>query len=130
MGDQELPWKLRIPGDIDEEHEHEHEHTRSQHTPAAPTTTLTTTTTTPAPPTTITPAITPNNGDNNTKETAHAHKQTTIRTINEGQSPIELPAPGQSGGKDEESSDEELVMSSTAYPGQEWRPAGLSGWEY
>ncbi|ODM18556.1 hypothetical protein SI65_06428 [Aspergillus cristatus] len=130
MGDQELPWKLRIPGDIDEEdeHEHEHGHTRSQDPAPPTTTTLTTVTTTPAPPTATTPAITPNNVENNDNEAAHQH--TTIRTINEGQSPIELPAPGQSGGKDEESSDEEVVMSSTAYPGQEWRPAGFSGWEY
>jgi len=130
MGDQELPWKLRIPGDIDEEHEHEHEHehTRSQG-PAPPTTTaLTTVTTTPAPQIATTPAITPNKDETNDNEAAHQQK--AIRTINEGQSPIELPAPGQSGGKDEESSDEEVVMSSTAYPGQEWRPAGFSGWEY
>lgn len=124
MGDQELPWKLRIPGDIDEENEHEHKHSCSQPTPCAnPTTDLTTVATTPAPPTATTPAITPKNFENNDNEAA-------IRTINESQSPVELPAPGQSGGKDEESSDEEVVMSSTAYPGQEWRPAGFSGWEY
>lgn len=37
--------------------------------------------------------------------------------------PVELPVPG-------DDSSEEIVMSSTAYPGQEWRPAGFSGWEY
>lgn len=127
MGDQELPWKLRIPGNINEKHEHEH--TRSQD-PAPLKTTLTTNTTTLAPPAATTPAIAPSNDNKNEKETTDAHQQTTIRTINEGQSPIELPAPGQGSGKDDESSDEEVVMSSTAYPGQEWRPAGLTGWEY
>ena len=26
-------------------------------------------------------------------------------------------------------SEEEIVMSSTSYPGQEWQPGGLAGWD-
>ena len=36
--------------------------------------------------------------------------------------PVELPVPG-------DDSSEEIVMSSTAYPGQEWRPSYVEGWD-
>jgi hypothetical protein len=46
-----------------------------------------------------------------------------IRTINALQGPVELPA------RTDDNSSEEIMMSSTAYPGQEWRPLGFSEWE-
>lgn len=36
--------------------------------------------------------------------------------------PVELPVPG-------DDSSEEIVMSSTAYPGQEWRPSCVESWD-
>jgi hypothetical protein len=36
--------------------------------------------------------------------------------------PVELPVPR------DDSSEEEVVMSSTAYPGQEWQPSGFENW--
>ncbi|KAA8645860.1 hypothetical protein EYZ11_006567 [Aspergillus tanneri] len=41
------------------------------------------------------------------------------RALNRNDMPVELPVRG------EDESSEEIVMSSTAYPGQEWRPLGL-----
>lgn len=89
VGDQELPWKLSIPGDT------------SGGTGDAAATTDT------------------DAGDGG----GDKHPQRgQIRAINEGQPPVELP--------DHKEDDEEIVMSSTAYPGQEWKPDGLSQWEY
>ncbi|KAL4897580.1 hypothetical protein BDV59DRAFT_197863 [Aspergillus ambiguus] len=45
------------------------------------------------------------------------------RSVNASESPVELPVRA-----DDDSSDE-ITMSSTAYPGQEWKPPGYSGWE-
>lgn len=39
-----------------------------------------------------------------------------------GDCPVELPASG-------DTSDDEIVMSSTAYPGQEWQPSNLGHWD-
>lgn len=52
----------------------------------------------------------------------HPHRDEG-RAINETLSPIELPVT-----KDDSS--EEILMTSTAYPGQEWKPAGFGGWEH
>ena len=87
VGDQELPWKLSIPGDS-----------------------------------TTDTAAAAADGDN--KHDKHPQRG-QIRAINEGQPPVELPEH-----KDKDDEGEEIVMSSTAYPGQEWRPDGLSQWEY
>ncbi|KAI9045659.1 uncharacterized protein KD926_008076 [Aspergillus affinis] len=46
------------------------------------------------------------------------------RVLNRTDMPVELPVKG------EDESTEEIVMSSTAYPGQEWKPLGLGEWEY
>lgn len=73
------------------------------------------------------PPIPPTTGDGNgegeregeeeERETTHPHRGQG-RTVNETQSPVELPV-----GNDDSS--EEIVMTSTAYPGQEWRPTGF-----
>lgn len=92
VGDQELPWKLSIPGDT------------SGGTGDA-----------------AAAATDADAGDGG----GDKHPQRgQIRAINEGQAPVELPDH-----KDKDNDDEEIVMSSTAYPGQEWRPDGLSQWE-
>ena len=54
------------------------------------------------------------------KDTGHPHREGGA--INETLS-VELAAT-----KDDSS--EEILMTSTAYPGQEWKPAGLQEWEY
>lgn len=64
--------------------------------------------------------------DNHNHTTVNENENTrprTIRTVNETQ-PVEL-----LGTKHDGHDEEEVVMSSTAYPGQEWRPAGLARWE-
>lgn len=91
VGDQELPWKLSIPGDTS--------------------------------PGTSDAAAAAAAADADTGDGSDKHPQRgQIPAINEGKAPVELP-----GHKDND--DEEIVMSSTAYPGQEWRPDGLSQWE-
>lgn len=95
VGDQELPWKLSLPGDT-------------------------------SPGTSDAAAAAAAAADADTGDGSDQHPQRgQIRTINEGQPPVELPSH-----KDKDDEGEEIVMSSTAYPGQEWRPDGLSQWEY
>ncbi|KAF9892807.1 hypothetical protein FE257_000396 [Aspergillus nanangensis] len=45
------------------------------------------------------------------------------RSLNNIDAPVELPV------RREDDSGEEITMSSTAYPGQEWRPLGFSEWD-
>ncbi|GES57648.1 hypothetical protein ATEIFO6365_0001093700 [Aspergillus terreus] len=45
------------------------------------------------------------------------------RSVNTSGLPVELPV------RADDDSSEEITMSSTAYPGQEWKPLGYSGWE-
>ncbi|OJJ48155.1 hypothetical protein ASPZODRAFT_1529667 [Penicilliopsis zonata CBS 506.65] len=54
-------------------------------------------------------------------DAAHSHLA-GARALNEPEAPVELPATA-------DDSSEEIVMTSTAYPGQEWRPSGFSSWE-
>jgi hypothetical protein len=53
----------------------------------------------------------------------HPHRG-EARAINPEDAPVELPVQW------DDDSGEEITMSSTAYPGQEWKPLGFSGWEY
>lgn len=46
---------------------------------------------------------------------AHPHREGEARTLNERAEPVELPLT-------RDDSSEEIVMSPTAYPGQEWTP--------
>ncbi|KAL4873545.1 hypothetical protein BDV12DRAFT_182331 [Aspergillus spectabilis] len=139
IGDQELPWKITIPGDADEVtantsaswrretegvlngtrlptyQEDVKEHGTLQRTPAekrAP----------PFPhPTTV--SIEPNPSQINPTSPEHPHRS-GARAINTLQTPVELPV------RTDDNSSEEIMMSSTAYPGQEWRPLGFSEWEH
>lgn len=54
-----------------------------------------------------------NRGTTSEYETRPVHIKNTI--------PIELPVPN-------DHDEDEIVMSSTAYPGQEWQPAGFEQW--
>ncbi|KAL2831094.1 hypothetical protein BDW59DRAFT_6733 [Aspergillus cavernicola] len=139
VGDQELPWKITIPGDSDETtadpsaswrqetvgvlngarlptyQEDAEEHVHPEHPqdekwgpplpnhPAAPADT------TQPPPNNATPE--------------HPHRS-GARAINTVDAPVELPV------RTDDDSGEEIMMSSTAYPGQEWRPLGFSEWEH
>jgi hypothetical protein len=53
----------------------------------------------------------------------HPHRG-EARAVNPDDAPVELPVQW------DDDSGEEITMSSTAYPGQEWKPLGFSGWEY
>jgi hypothetical protein len=76
-------------------------------TGASPATTKTTTTTT----------IT--QGNNNRRTNSEMYE--TRPVIAKNTIPIELPVPN-------DNDEEEIVMSSTAYPGQEWQPSGFEQW--
>ncbi|KAE8355160.1 hypothetical protein BDV28DRAFT_58407 [Aspergillus coremiiformis] len=138
IGDQERPWKLTIPGETEDDtpddaltwrqettegvlqcgqlptyeedsRDHHHHHPPSQENPRDEKPPLTTITRPSTPPL-------PQSPDN------------THPTRGEGRvlnldAPVELPAP-----VDDDSS-EEILMSSTAYPGQEWKPVGFLGWQ-
>ncbi|RAL12222.1 uncharacterized protein BO97DRAFT_62679 [Aspergillus homomorphus CBS 101889] len=63
-------------------------------------------------------------------QTAHPHRPEPPRAI--VNTPIELPVPARDGADDStgdshEDDESEIVMSSTAYPGQEWKPVGFMG---
>ncbi|KAL4975218.1 hypothetical protein BDW66DRAFT_160684 [Aspergillus desertorum] len=156
IGDQELPWKITIPADGDGEdepatetlvswrhgtegvligsgigtdtdtstrlptyQEDEEEHGRSQRQPQdekqGPTIPHPLTTSEPTPP----------QAQTNTNITSpdHSHRS-GARAINALDGPVELPV------RTDDNSSEEIMMSSTAYPGQEWRPLGFSEWEH
>uniref|UniRef100_A0A093VP44 Uncharacterized protein n=1 Tax=Talaromyces marneffei PM1 TaxID=1077442 RepID=A0A093VP44_TALMA len=70
------------------------------------------------PTTTTTPSIT-TPGHNNRARNSETYE--TRPVIAKNTSPVELPVPS-------DSDEEEIVMSSTAYPGQEWQPAGFEQW--
>ncbi|KAL3475073.1 hypothetical protein BJX99DRAFT_259830 [Aspergillus californicus] len=159
-GDQQLPWKITIPGDSDEiaadpsaswrqetegvlngtgsrlptyqedAEENDHVHPQLTHSPpdekrhfpnhallpAAPI--HTTLSQLPPPPPPQPPPPPPN-----LTTSDHPHRS-GARTINTIDAPVELPV------RTDDDSSEEIVMSSTAYPGQEWRPLGFSEWEH
>lgn len=64
------------------------------------------------------------NGDRGRERTSCHPTRGQARVLNRRDMPVELPVRG------ETESNEEIVMSSTAYPGQEWKPLGLGDWEY
>lgn len=107
-GDQERPWNITIPGDANTNRRQ----SRIARKPAGPNP----------------PTVDESSGTSQAPsepptqaETTHPHRG-EARAINEAQSPIELPVT-----KDDSS--DEILMTSTAYPGQEWKPAGFGGWE-
>ncbi|KAL2866995.1 uncharacterized protein BJX67DRAFT_381324 [Aspergillus lucknowensis] len=138
VGDQELPWKITIPGDSDETtldpsaswrqetegvlngtrlptyQEDAQEHGQHQYpqdekrSPPPPNPRASLTDAPPPPP----PHPT---------RPEHPHRP-PARAMNSFDTPVELPV------RADDDSSEEIMMSSTAYPGQEWRPAGYSGW--
>ncbi|RAH52210.1 hypothetical protein BO85DRAFT_524603 [Aspergillus piperis CBS 112811] len=68
----------------------------------------------------------------NSNLSSHPHRPAPPRAL--VSTPVELPVPSADGGEDHDnasdaSSEPEIVMSSTAYPGQEWRPVGYMGYE-
>ncbi|XHG09440.1 hypothetical protein AWENTII_012496 [Aspergillus wentii] len=115
LGDQELPWKITIPGEAEEraaasssryggvggDYQYGLDMSRP-HRGSAPAMPM--------------PLVT----EDVVSSSNHPHRGQG-RAINSVRSPVELPA---------DDSSEEIVMSSTAYPGQEWRPLGLSEWQY
>ncbi|KAL4991424.1 hypothetical protein BDW68DRAFT_141752 [Aspergillus falconensis] len=149
IGDQELPWKITIPGDDDEPttdtsvswrheaegvlngtgtgtdtstrlptyQEDEEEHGPSHYQPhdekQGP----------PIPHPSTTSEPTPPQAQPVTTSRGHPHRS-GARTINASDGPVELPV------RTDDNSSEEIMMSSTAYPGQEWRPLGFSEWEH
>ncbi|KAI2842071.1 hypothetical protein CBS11350_5990 [Aspergillus niger] len=72
----------------------------------------------------------PNGPTPHTQTNSHPHRPAPPRAL--VSTPIELPVPAADGGDDHDSdasSEPEIIMSSTAYPGQEWRPVGYMGYE-
>ncbi|KAL1859170.1 hypothetical protein Plec18170_002285 [Paecilomyces lecythidis] len=59
---------------------------------------------------------------NTISHSTHPHRDESA-VINRTTEPVELPLR-------QDDSSEEIVMSSTAYPGQEWQPAGWARWEH
>ncbi|KAL4946110.1 hypothetical protein BDV06DRAFT_208937 [Aspergillus oleicola] len=154
VGDQELPWKITIPGDDTTEpttnstsaswrqeteevlsitrlptyQEDEEEHGPPAHQQLLDEKRLSSL---PAHPATLAPKSHPNSNLNlnpnsnlnpNPTSPEHPHRS-GARTINAVDAPVELPV------RTDDNSSEEIMMSSTAYPGQEWRPLGFSEWD-
>jgi hypothetical protein len=71
-------------------------------------------------PTTITPATTTTTTQGNNR-TMNSEMYETRPVIAKNTIPVELPVPN-------DHDEEEIVMSSTAYPGQEWQPSGFEQW--
>ncbi|KAL4884815.1 hypothetical protein BJY04DRAFT_170760 [Aspergillus karnatakaensis] len=139
VGDQELPWKITIPGDTEEAtantsaswrretegvlngtrlptyQEDVEEHGTLQRTPDEKRAPLF-----PDPPTVPDEPIP---SQTNPTSPNHPHRS-GARAINSLETPVELPV------RTDDNSSEEIMMSSTAYPGQEWRPLGFSEWEH
>ncbi|KAL3493765.1 hypothetical protein BJX62DRAFT_66199 [Aspergillus germanicus] len=139
VGDQELPWKITIPGEdettIDPSaswrqetvgvlndtrlptyQEDVQEHGPSQHPQdekGGP----------PVPNPPINAVNAPQMQLPNHASPEHPHRP-PARAINSFEAAVELPV------RADDDSSEEIMMSSTAYPGQEWRPLGFSEWEH
>ncbi|KAE8390934.1 hypothetical protein BDV23DRAFT_154151 [Aspergillus alliaceus] len=138
IGDQERPWKLTIPGEGEdnntpddaltwrqqttqgvlqcgqqlptyEEDSREHQHQPLQETRHDQKPPLTNPARPSAPP--------------HSQSTGNLHPTRGESRVLNHDAPVELPVHA------DDDSSEEITMSSTAYPGQEWRPAGFSGWE-
>lgn len=132
-GDQERPWNITLPDDPEEKSRASHPahwHTQQSIAPArfyqarqshgygeaSSSTEARRFSFSPEPNSTSTSQnrIVPRSG--------HPHRDEAV-VINKSESPVELPIRA-------DDSSEEIVMSSTAYPGQEWKPAGYSHWEH
>ncbi|KAL3464304.1 hypothetical protein BJX64DRAFT_254669 [Aspergillus heterothallicus] len=141
VGDQELPWKITIPGEDEttmdpsaswrqetvgvlngtqlptyQEDVEEHGPSESQDPQDEKRDPL-------FPNPTATQTNTPQLQLPNSAASEHPHRP-PARAINSFEAPVELPV------RADDDSSEEIMMSSTAYPGQEWRPLGFSEWEH
>ncbi|KAL4970147.1 uncharacterized protein BDV14DRAFT_187037 [Aspergillus stella-maris] len=147
-GDQELPWKITIPG---EEHTEPTTTTSTSASWRQETEEILNVTRLPTyqedeeeygppalaqqlldekrrPPLSEHPAMLaptshPNPNLNLNFTSKHPHRS-GARTVNAVDAPVELPV------RTDDNSSEEIMMSSTAYPGQEWRPLGFSEWDH
>ncbi|RAL02855.1 uncharacterized protein BO80DRAFT_19301 [Aspergillus ibericus CBS 121593] len=91
---------------------------------------VTTSTSTTTPTTAEKPLSNPTSAPDKPNPFPHPHRPAPPRAL--VSSPIELPVPATDADTDDgsdSSSEPEIVMSSTAYPGQEWRPVGYMGYE-
>ncbi|KAL4906762.1 hypothetical protein BDW74DRAFT_176373 [Aspergillus multicolor] len=154
VGDQELPWKITIPGDDEDDdepavrntsaswrhetegvlngtstsnstgtrlptyEEDEEEHGPTQYQPQDEKQDYHDTH-----PPAISEAIQPPARPNTTLPDRNHPHRSGARTVNAFDAPVELPV------RTDDNSSEEIMMSSTAYPGQEWRPLGFSEWD-
>ncbi|GFF73058.1 hypothetical protein IFM47457_03297.2, partial [Aspergillus lentulus] len=142
IGDQELPWKLTLPSDSDEERatatarEGEGSWLESTTQRLLQSSRLPTYEEDsevhgqPQQPVGDEKTAEGQNGDRGRQQgegqgQSHHHPHRgEARAINPEDAPVELPVQW------DDDSGEEITMSSTAYPGQEWKPLGFSGWEY
>ncbi|KAE8379206.1 hypothetical protein BDV26DRAFT_173183 [Aspergillus bertholletiae] len=137
IGDQERPWKLTIPGETDEDGPSNNARAWRQQTtqgvlqcgndrlPTYDEDTKDPPQENPRDeklPLNDTPATRPSLAPL-TQSTANIHPTRGEGRVLNTEAPVELPV------QTDDDSSEEILMSSTAYPGQEWKPLGFSGWE-
>ncbi|KAE8415107.1 hypothetical protein BDV36DRAFT_263618 [Aspergillus pseudocaelatus] len=137
IGDQERPWKLTIPGESDEDRPPDNALAWRQQTTKGvlqcgngrlptyeedvkgpPQENLHD----EKPPLSDTPATRPSMAPLS-QSTGNIHPTRGEGRVLNNDAPVELPVQA------DDDSSEEILMSSTAYPGQEWKPVGFSGWE-
>jgi hypothetical protein len=142
IGDQESPWKLTLPGDDDDDTESGTLASWRRHTTggAVPTAAAeddrlptyeedSENHPPPAMPVSdekrASTSLVPGGGGQQQQQQSQYEHPTRGhgRSVNTSGSPVELPV------RADDDSSEEITMSSTAYPGQEWKPLGYSGWE-
>ncbi|KAL2000645.1 hypothetical protein VTN02DRAFT_2798 [Thermoascus thermophilus] len=140
IGDQEKPWSISLPGDAEEMSRTAHpqnRHVRHSSQPprfyqslrdsgvpagygaTSPSTGPREVSFTPEPKPDKNPSA---DHHRDVPRSGHPHRDEAT-VINKSEAPVELPVRA-------DDSSEEIVMTSTAYPGQEWRPAGFSRWEH
>ncbi|KJK67729.1 hypothetical protein P875_00109007 [Aspergillus parasiticus SU-1] len=138
IGDQERPWKLTIPGESEEDKTRDNALAWRQQTtkgvlqcghdrlPTYEEDTKDPPQENPRdekPPLSDTPAPTRPSMPPLSQSTGNIHPTRGEGRVLNNDAPVELPV------QTDDDSSEEILMSSTAYPGQEWRPVGFSGWE-
>ncbi|CEL08073.1 hypothetical protein ASPCAL11226 [Aspergillus calidoustus] len=139
VGDQELPWKITIPGEdeatidpsaswrqetvgvLNDTRLPTYQEDVQEHGPSQQPEDEKRGPPLPDPPTNTVNA--PQLQLPNHASPEHPHRP-PARAINSFEAAVELPV------RADDDSSEEIMMSSTAYPGQEWRPLGFSEWEH